>query len=122
MRSLLLVAHGSRREASNAEVLALTSRLKAVARGFSDVRCAFLELTGPTMAEAVDATVEAGAREVVVLPYFLAAGSHVARDIPEIIAERRAAHPQVSFNVLPHLGATPALDAVLLAMAGSAEG
>ena len=52
--SLLLVAHGSRREASNDEVRALTTRLRAAADGrFHQVDCAFLELASPLIPDGL---------------------------------------------------------------------
>ena len=49
-KSLLLVAHGSRREASNDEVRALTARVReADDARFALIDCAFLELAEPAV-------------------------------------------------------------------------
>ena len=50
-------------------------------------------------------------------PYFLAAGTHVAQDIPEAIAEFTAAHPAVKVRMTPHLGASATLPAAILGVA-----
>ncbi|MHB1186063.1 sirohydrochlorin chelatase [Thiobacillus sp.] len=42
-----------------------------------------------------------GATEIVAFPYFLAAGTHVAQDIPEAIAELSAEHPAVKVRLTP---------------------
>ena len=42
-----------------------------------------------------------GATEIVAFPYFLAAGTHVAQDIPEAIAEFSAEHPAVKVRLTP---------------------
>ena len=56
MRSLLLVAHGSRREASNQEIRNLTAALAGRAIGrFGHVGCAFLEIARPSIPEAIEA-------------------------------------------------------------------
>ena len=85
MRALLVVAHGSRRVASNDEVRQLTDELRAAAGDeYAQVECAFLELAQPSIPDGIDCCVAEGATEVVILPYFLSAGRHVAKDIPEI--------------------------------------
>ncbi len=120
MKSLILAAHGSRREASNDEVRALALRLgdKAVPP-FGEVAAAFLELTKPSIDEAIVAAVDRGAEAVVVLPYLLAAGRHVVTDIPEQVDKARAARPYADIQVRPYLGSADALVEVLLGIAES---
>jgi sirohydrochlorin ferrochelatase len=118
VKSLLLVAHGSRREASNQEVRDLTAVLAAQASGQYDrVSCAFLELGQPSIPEGIGEAVRDGAREVVVVPYFLSAGRHVVDDIPRLVAEAREQHPEAAIRVTPYLGAAAGLGQVLLAVA-----
>jgi len=121
--ALVLVAHGSRREASNAEVRALAATLAARAEGqFSSVHAGFLELAEPSIPEAIAAAIAAGAREVRVLPWFLSAGRHVSEDIPAQVAEARARHPGVPIHLLGHAGALPGMAEILLAAAGGGGG
>jgi len=117
MRALVVVAHGSRRAESNDEVRALTERLQVLAKGYDHVSCAFLELAEPLIPDGIAAAIAAGADEVVVLPYFLSMGRHVAEDIPGIVAESRRLHPQASIHIAPHLGSAPDLPDALLNLA-----
>lgn len=120
--TLLIVAHGSRRQASNDEVRALASRLDAVQNPpFGYVQVAFLELAEPSIAEGLAASVARGAREIIVFPYFLAAGTHVAVDIPEEIAAFRILNPQVAITLTPHLGAAPTLPHAILGLVKADE-
>lgn len=123
---LLLVAHGSRSGGTDAVVREIS---RAVAeRSGLDVRQAYVDVRGPTVAE-----VAAGLRDAVVVPAFLAAGYHVRRDLPAQLAACGA----TSFPVAAALGPDPLLaeaalariteagrrpgDAVVLAAAGSAD-
>lgn len=110
MRALLLAAHGSRREASNQEVRAFAVELAGRLKGsFDRVECAFLELASPAIDEAVERLYAEGVTEVLVYPYFLAAGRHVASDIPEIIGELERRLPSLEITLAPYLGADPEL-------------
>ena len=118
MKALLLVAHGSRREASNDEVRKLTDCLRRQSgTRFGEVRCAFLELAEPSIPEGIEQCVQAGADEVVVVPYFLSAGRHVAKDIPEEVATKQQQYPDRDIYISDYLGTAPDLVDTLLALA-----
>jgi len=117
MKALVLVAHGSRREASNEEIRELTARLREEDRRFRHVSCAFLELAEPSIPDGLRMAIAAGATEVVVLPYFLSAGRHVVADIPAEVASVQAEHPGVAIRVAPYLGAADGITRLLLEQA-----
>ncbi len=104
MKALLLVAHGSRLETSNREVEQLVLAVGAQAR-FDRVECAFLELAEPDIPTGIGRCVEAGADSIVVVPYFLAAGTHVQHDIPAMVEEARERYPDCRFELTDHIGA-----------------
>ncbi len=87
---VVLFGHGSRRESANDHLRTLAARLRERGR-FPICEAAFLELATPTMPDAVRACVGQGAERVVIVPYFLAVGNHVADDIPALIRESRRA-------------------------------
>ncbi len=119
MRYLLLIAHGSRREASNDEIRTLTRALETRAGStFDGVCCGFLELARPGIGEAVDQCVAAGATEVLVLPYFLSAGRHVVEDIPADLEPKRRQYPRISIRLLDYVGASDAMLDLLARLAG----
>jgi len=122
MKSLLLVAHGSRRGASNDEVRALAQQLRNIDHGFGQVECAFLELAEPSIPVGIRQAIAAGAREVVVLPYFLSAGRHVATDVPAEVDVVRREYPSVPVRIAPYLGSSAGITGLLLELATPAAG
>ena len=66
-----------------------------------------MELAEPSIATAFDRCVAAGARRVVVCPYFLLPGKHWFEDIPELTAEAAARHPGIAFMVTAPIGLHP---------------
>lgn len=119
-RALLVVAHGSRREQSNEEVRNIASSLRDHAEGdYEHVACAFLELAEPSIPDGIEQCISAGAREVVVLPYFLSAGRHVAKDIPAEVAGKQEEHPEIAITIAPYLGASAGIVELMLDLSRS---
>ena len=118
-RHLLIVAHGSRRGASNEEVRALAERVRDLrSPGIDHVEAAFLELAEPSIPDGLERCLALGAGEIIVFPYFLAAGTHVAVDIPEAVAAFTAQHPEVKVRLARHLGAVAGMPRTILDAAG----
>lgn len=110
MKALLVVAHGSRRVESNDEIRALAAALETQAKGRYDfVNAAFLELAEPSIPDGIEACIQRGATEVVVMPYFLSAGRHVVTDVPSLVLEKQQQHADISIRFAPYLGASPAM-------------
>jgi len=109
---LVIVDHGSRRGESNQMLVELVDRFRRDAHGgkpngYVAVEPAHMELAEPTIAQAFDRCVAAGARRVVVMPYFLLPGRHWDQDIPRLAAEAAARHAGVEFLVAAPLGLHP---------------
>jgi len=122
-KALLVVAHGSRREASNDEVRALSKVIAEKAGNDYDmVRTAFLELAEPLIPDGIEECIQAGADEVVVMPYFLSAGRHVAKDIPEEVAPKQAQYPEKKIRIAPYLGGAEGIAELMLTMSKKENG
>ncbi|MCA9241358.1 MAG: hypothetical protein KDA37_14205 [Planctomycetales bacterium] len=109
---VLIVDHGSRRQESNDLLLELVELFRNLT-GMPRVEPAHMELAAPTIAQAFDRLVAAGARRVVVLPFFLAPGRHWSEDIPRLAAEAAAKHVGVRWQVAAPMGASAAVVQVL---------
>jgi len=120
MNSLLLVAHGSRRQQSNDEVIYLADKLRQSCHDqYPIVHTGFLELASPSIPEGIENCIKAGATRVTVLPYFLNSGRHVVEDIPEILANFTLHHSDVDIITAPHLGASSLMVDLLIETAAS---
>jgi len=112
-QGIILFAHGSRIESANQGVRAAAAELAQLG-SFPYVQPAFLELGAPDLAGAVAHLVQLGVNRILVIPYFLTLGIHLERDLPRIIGELGAAHPNVQIQATPPLDGHPALLQVLL--------
>ncbi len=101
--AVLLIAHGSRRAAANEDLVKLAELVRE--RGlYRKVAWSYLELAEPSIPQAAANCVFDGASRVLMLPYFLSAGSHVVEDLERHRQTAAEAHPQVEFQLCPPLG------------------
>ena len=109
---LIVFAHGSRIiEANQAvEVVALEAAQEA---GFKLWRAAFLELSEPDLTLATRQLAQAGAKRIVVTPYFLVMGVHLQKDLPRLVKAAGKAVPGVELISTPPLGGHPALAGIV---------
>ncbi len=109
---VVVVDHGSRREASNAMLEAFVADFAAGSQ-FSIVEPAHMELAEPSIATAFARCVERGAKKVMVVPYFLSPGRHWNQDIPDLTRAAGAEHPMIPWCVSAPIGLHPLMHQVI---------
>ncbi len=122
---LLAVAHGSRHAAAQDSVAALAKRVRRLCPSL-DVRVAFVQHAGPSLAEALTAA----GRRAVVVPLLLSTGYHLTADIGGAaraagapVAAPLGPDPRLAEALTERLAQTgrPAGTPTVLAAAGSAD-
>ena len=111
--AVLLIAHGSRRAAANDDLVQL-AQLVMQRSDYSFVEVSYLELVSPTIPEGGQTCVARGARQVLMLPYFLSAGVHVVNDLEAHRNDLANQFPGVEFRLCPHLGLHPLMAEIVL--------
>lgn len=109
---VLVVDHGSRRAASNAQLEAFAEAY-AEATGRAIVEAAHMELAAPTIGEAFGKCVARGANFIVVAPFFLSPGRHIQEDIPQLVAEAAREHEDVKYLISAPIGLHPLMTEVI---------
>lgn len=105
-RGVVVFAHGARAPQWENSVRAYADLL---ARDLSPdhVIVAFLQFGEPKLPEAIASLIDRGANRIIVLPFFLATGGHLLRDLPELVEKIRCDHPRVDIRLAPVLGEDP---------------
>lgn len=117
MKGVLLFGHGAR----NPEWAAPFERIRELMKASDPtlpVEPGFLELMRPSFDEAIDCLVHQGARTIVVVPIFMAAGSHVRKDLPQMAANAMDRHTDLVIDLAAPVGEAAS---VLAAMADYAR-
>ena len=110
--AIIVVDHGSRREASN-EMLVEATQIYAAQSEYSIVEPAHMELAQPDIATAFNKCVERGATRVIVFPYFLSPGRHWSEDIPALVASAAKSFPNVEWLVTAPFGLHSGMSAII---------
>jgi sirohydrochlorin cobaltochelatase len=119
-KALILFAHGAR-AASWAAPFQRLRELTAAQRPDCEVTLAFLELMTPSLPDEVARLVAQGVRDVAIVPVFLGQGGHLLRDLPRLLDELRAAHPDLALSTVPAVGEDPGVLAAMAAYCSSAQ-
>jgi sirohydrochlorin cobaltochelatase len=115
-RATILFAHGSRDPLWRQPIEAVAERIQAL-QPAALVRCAYLELTEPDLPTSAAELVGLGATALTVVPMFLGVGRHAREDLPELMAQLQAAHPQINFVLKPAIGEHPQMTALMAEIA-----
>ncbi len=121
--SIMLLGHGSPKKDAN--------KLDHVARmlhgilhaGCTNdcVKVAYLQFAEPGIMDAIGECVRQGAKKIILQPFFLSAGMHVTKDIPEMIEEARGLYLGVEFIYTEPLGSHEKLAQVAMERISAAE-
>jgi len=112
---LVIIAHGSRREQSNQEVRDLAAKIQAISKHqYQTVNAGFLELAEPLIPQAIENCILKGSLEIHVFPYFLSAGRHVTKDVPNDVNIIQQKYPDIKIIMKDYLGSNEQLPQLIL--------
>ncbi len=110
--SVVLAGHGTRDQEGVKEFEQMVELLREQLGG-RPLHHGYLEFSQPTIAEAVRASIKAGAKKLVVVPALLFAAAHAKNDMPAELNGLRQEFPQIDI----HYGAAMDLHPLLLDLA-----
>lgn len=119
-QAVVIVGHGSLRRGAGGDLVRLAAHLSAAGAGLR-AQAAFLNLSRPTLLEALAHHSASGAREVVVVPYFLTFGRSLREDLTALLGHARRVYPHLRLRTTRPLGDHPAIARLLLQRALEAD-
>ena len=103
MKGIILFGHGARNPDWAAPFHRIRDSILA-RQPEARVEMGFLELMRPTLDEGIDSLVAQGASEIVIVPIFMAAGSHIKKDLPLLAASAMDRHPTLAITLAEPVG------------------
>jgi sirohydrochlorin ferrochelatase len=119
-RAVILIGHGSRAAGADDDMEKVAEGLREKSGGI--VETCRMSGRGIPFAEMFERCVGQGAKEIIVLPYFLHFGIHLREDIPEILRKNAKNHPEIRLVMGRHLGYDDALVHLVAKRIGESEG
>ena len=98
----ILLAHGSRDPQWRLPFESILKKMQA--QSAAPLALAFLESMTPTFAQTIDEMVANGTKHINVVPVFLAVGSHVRKDLPNLLETARQRHPGLTLEASAAIG------------------
>jgi len=105
-QAIILFAHGARDPEWAAPFDNIKRRLQAARPGVQ-VELAFQDFMQPTLDQSVAHAAAGGAKRMLLVPLFMAQGGHLKQDLPRLVAQIRAQHPQLELKVTDAIGDSP---------------
>jgi len=103
MRAIILLGHGSRVPGAGKD-MEKAAELLINKYQLGMVKTCHMSRLGPLFPETLESCIKEGAKEVIVIPYFLNMGLHIQLDIPEMMQEEAEKYPDVKLIYGKHLG------------------
>lgn len=113
MKAIILIAHGSKKESSNNEFIAMVEQIKEK-NDYDFTQAAFLEIAFPNIQTASKSLIKQGVESITFYPYFLNSGKHVLIDIPTIVNQLREENKETEFKLLNHFGTSNKIHQIIL--------
>jgi sirohydrochlorin ferrochelatase len=114
--AVIILGHGSRSSGAERAIAQVAAELRKNC-GFEIVEHAFLQYVPPAFNEILEGCIFRQARKVIIIPFFMQSGAHVAKDIPELVENARKRHPSIEFIVTDHVGKHPLMVAIVKSLA-----
>lgn len=111
--ALIILGHGSKNSRSGDPLRQVAGEVKKL--GLYDVvEYAFLQHGDPTPQNAIESCVQQNAGRIVIVPFFMQPGAHVARDIPALAEKAQKQFASVQIIVTDYAGAHPLMTRIVL--------
>lgn len=100
---IIILGHGSKKVEWKRPFLKLESKINQKGGGLI-AKSAFMEKSEPTLLQSVKTIVEADIEKILIVPIFIAAGSHVFDDFPKLAQKLEQTYPKITFTWTPPIG------------------
>lgn len=102
-KATIIIAHGSPLQQANEDIKQLIQQVSQ-ANPDQVVRPSFLSVGSPSLKESIEDLVDQNINKIDIIPYFLARGNHITKDIPLIVETMNQKYPSLVFKVLEPIG------------------
>lgn len=103
MKGILILAHGSKRVETENIVESIAQKVREKS-GEKLVIPAYLQFSEVNLEKGIQKLIDAGAKDIRIMPMFLFDGIHVTEDIPNELDIIREKNPEITIKMTHHIG------------------
>ncbi|HUK99788.1 MAG TPA: CbiX/SirB N-terminal domain-containing protein [Nitrospirota bacterium] len=111
--AIIILGHGSLCKGADTAAKRIAAEIEKIGK-YEIVQHAFLRYTGPTADEALERCIQQNVEKIVIVPFFLQSGTHVAKDIPDFVVKATKLYPSIAFDVTEFIGTHLMLKEIVL--------
>jgi len=111
--AVIILGHGSKNSRSGDPLRQVAEEVKKLG-SYDVVEYAFLQHGDPTPQNAIESCVRRNAGRIVIVPFFMQPGAHVARDIPALAEGIRKQNPTIDIFVTDYVGSHPLMPKIVV--------
>lgn len=104
--AIVILGHGSRSGGADDSIQQAAARLRKNS-SYEMVAHAFLQHASPGWREVLENCIRQQVKKVVIVPFFMQSGTHVATDIPELVRNAKKKYPHIEIVVTDYVGRHP---------------
>jgi len=95
-KAVIVVSHGSKNPKASEQFYSFIANIKERKKNIR-VEGAFFQLANPEIIDRIEQLVGEGYRKIFLVPFFLMHGTHVAEDIPALVATLEKRFSEIKF-------------------------
>jgi len=115
--AVIILGHGSKSDRAGDAVREVAADVKRLG-AYWVVEHAFLQHAAPNLHEALENCIAQKAERIVIVPFFMQAGAHVARDIPLLAETAKKQHPEIEIVVTDYAGSHSLMAKIIMDLIG----
>jgi sirohydrochlorin ferrochelatase len=119
--AVIILGHGSRSSGSGDSLRKMAAEVKSLGM-FEVVEYAYLQYADPAPQSALESCVRQDVKRIVIVPFFMQPGVHVARDVPALAEKAKRQYPTIDIIVTDYAGSHPLMTKVILDLVGASIG
>jgi sirohydrochlorin ferrochelatase len=118
--AVIILGHGSKSRDADEAIRRVAAEGKKLG-GYDIVEHAFLQYVQPGLGKALEQCIRQGAQKIVIVPFFMQSGAHVARDIPELADKAKKQYPGIDIVVTDYVGSHPLMAKIVVDLVGKTK-
>ena len=119
--AVIILGHGSRNSGSGDSLRQVAAEVKRLGM-FEVVEYAYLQYAAPAPQSAFESCVRQNVERIVIVPFFMQPGAHVARDVPALAEKAKRQYPTVDIVVTDYAGSHPLMTKIIVDLVRTSSG